>query len=172
MSAHAPPLVIRRIEARDDADVALVIRTVMPELGASGAGFAIVDPEVDAMHAAYSGPAQAYFVVVSSDDRVVGGAGVAPLAGGETGVCELRKMYILRKARGAGAGRALLARCLDEARTLGFTRCYLETLTGMDAAMYLYEQAGFRRLDGPLGATGHFGCDRWYLHETLAETRS
>ncbi len=156
-------LSVRHIELRDDAGVAHVIRTVMPELGASGPGFAIVDPEVDAMHAAYSGPTQAYFVVVTADDAVVGGAGVAPLAGGEAGVCELRKMYILSSARGGGIGRQLLTRCLDEARALGFTRCYLETLTGMNAAMHLYESFGFARLDGPMGATGHFGCNRWYL---------
>jgi putative acetyltransferase len=157
------PLALRPIEPRDDAAVAHVIRTVMPELGASGPGFAIVDPEVDAMCAAYTRPAHAYFVVVDDDDQVVGGAGVAPLAGGDAGVCELRKMYILSTARGGGVGRRLLTRCLDEARALGFTRCYLETLTGMDAAMHLYESCGFARLDGPLGATGHFGCNRWYL---------
>ncbi len=157
------PLAFRRIEPRDDAAIAHVIRTVMPELGASGPGFALHDPEVDAMSAAYAGADQAYFVVVTEDDRVVGGAGVAPLAGGEAGVCELRKMYILREARGGGIGRRLLTRCLDEARALGFRRCYLETLTGMNAAMHLYEAAGFERLGGPMGTTGHFGCDRWYL---------
>ncbi len=156
-------LALRKTEPRDDAAVARVIRTVMPELGASGPGFAIVDPEVDAMHAAYAGPGKAYFVVVTERDEVVGGAGVAPLTGGQPGVCELRKMYILREARGRGIGRTLLTRCLEEARALGFTRCYLETLTGMDAAMHLYEAAGFTRLDAPLGATGHFGCNRWYL---------
>ena len=114
------------------------------------------------MSAAYAGTDQAYFVVVTGDNAVVGGAGVAPLAGGEPGVCELRKMYILRTARGAGTGRRLLQRCLDEARALGFERCYLETLTGMDAAMHLYEAAGFERLAAPMGTTGHFGCNRWY----------
>jgi putative acetyltransferase len=157
------PLHLRRIAARDDAAVARVIRTVMPELGASGPGFAIVDPEVDALHVNYARAAHAFFVVVDDDDEVVGGAGIAPLAGGEASTCELRKMYILPAARGGGMGRRLLDRCLEEARALGFARCYLETLTGMDAAMHLYEAAGFTRIAGPMGATGHFGCDRWYL---------
>jgi putative acetyltransferase len=33
----------------------------------------------------------------------------------------------------------------------------------MDAAMRLYERSGFRRIDAPLGATGHGGCNTFYL---------
>ena len=153
---------IRPILADDDAAMAAVIRTVMPEFGATGSGFAISDPEVDWMSRAYAAPRHAYFVL-ERDGRVLGGAGVAPLAGGDADVCELRKMYFLPEARGSGAGAAMMARCLDAARGFGFTRCYLETLTGMDAAMRLYERSGFHRIDGPMGATGHGGCNRFYL---------
>lgn len=153
---------IRPIEARDDAAVARVIRTVMPEFGADGPGFAIHDAEVDAMHAAYSQPRSAYFVV-EADGEVLGGGGVAPLHGGDPDVCELRKMYFLPALRGRGAGRAMMQRCLREARELGFGRCYLETLTGMDAAQALYAKFGFQPLCGPLGATGHHGCNRFFI---------
>ena len=91
-----------------------------------------------------------------------GGAGIAPLVGAAPAVCELRRMYFLREARGSGLGAQMLATCLDAARGLGFTRCYLETLTGMDDAQRLYARAGFRRLCGAQGATGHFGCDQHY----------
>jgi putative acetyltransferase len=155
---------IRPVRPGDDSAVAGVIRAVMPEFGAGGPGFAIHDPEVDGMSAAYGRPGHVYFVV-EVDGRVVGGAGIGPLAGGTPSVCELRKMYVLPEARGRGAGRRLLGRCLDAARALGYEVCYLETLSGMDAAQHLYESAGFRRIPGPLGCTGHFGCDRWYtLH--------
>jgi putative acetyltransferase len=153
---------IRPIQAGDDAAMADVIRTVMPEFGACGSGFAISDPEVDWMSRAYAAPRNAYFVV-ERDGRVVGGGGVAPLEGGDADTCELRKMYFLPEARGLGAGAAMMARCLDAARGFGFARCYLETLTGMDAAMRLYERSGFRRIDGPMGATGHGGCNTFYL---------
>ena len=155
---------IRPITTADDAAMAAIIRGVMPEFGATGDGFAINDPEVDWMHRAYSQPRCAYFVV-EREGRVVGGAGVAPLEGGDPAVCELRKMYFLPEARGIGAGAAMMARCLDAARAFGFARCYLETLTGMDAAMRLYERSGFRRTDGRMGATGHGGCNTFYLRE-------
>lgn len=153
--------VIRPIHADDDAAMAAIIRTVMPEFGAGGAGFAINDPEVDWMHRAYSAPRSAYFVV-ERDGVVEGGGGVAPLEGGDPDTCELRKMYFLPSLRGLGAGAALMAICLDSARTFGFRTCYLETLHGMDAAMRLYEKTGFSRLPGPLGATGHGGCNAFY----------
>jgi len=153
---------IRNIEPRDDARVAQIIRTVMPEFGAVGDGFAINDPEVDWMSRAYSEPRCSYFVI-EKDGVVVGGAGVAPRVNGDEAVCELGKRYFLPETRGLGAGAAMMQRCLEAARAHGFRRCYLETLRGMDAAMKLYERSGFRRLPGPMGATGHGGCNAFYL---------
>ncbi len=155
---------IRPIEPRDDAAVAAIIRTVMPEFGADGPGFAIHDAEVDAMHAAYAQPRCSYFVV-ERDGRVVGGGGVAPLVNGGPDVCELCKMYFLPAARGVGAGQAMMQRCLDAARAHGFRRCYLETLTGMDAAQALYRRNGFVPICAPMGGTGHHGCDRWFIRQ-------
>ena len=153
---------IRPIEARDDAVVARIIRTVMPEFGATGDGFAINDPEVDWMSRAYAAPRCAYFVV-ERGGVVMGGGGVAPLEGGDAGTRELRKMYFLPALRGSGAGAALMQRCLDAARGFGFAQCYLETLCGMTAAQKLYERSGFARIAGSMGATGHGGCDTFYL---------
>lgn len=150
--------------------MAAIIRAVMPTFGAVGPGFAINDPEVDHMYRAYDRPGAAFFVVESGTGaaaEVVGGGGVAPLDGAaaDARTCELRKMYFLPEARGQGAGASLLARCLAVARGFGYRSCYLETLTGMDAAQKLYRRAGFKPLPAPLGATGHHGCDRYFLLE-------
>ena len=153
---------IRPIRADDEIAMAAIIRAVMPEFGANGDGFAINDPEVDWMSRAYAEPRSAYFVVERAG-RVAGGGGVAALVGADAGTCELRKMYFLPELRGLGAGAALMQVCLETARGFGFRQCYLETLRGMDAAMRLYEKTGFSRLPGPLGATGHGGCNAFYL---------
>jgi len=158
---ESAPYLLRKIEPQDDKIIASIIRTVMPEFGATGSGFAINDPEVDWMSRAYAEPRSAYFVV-ERGGKVIGGGGVAPLAGGDVGTCELRKMYFLPEARGIGAGAAMMARCLQAAREFGFEQCYLETLGGMDAAMRLYKRSGFRRIDAPLGDTGHGGCNAFY----------
>lgn len=157
-------IVIRPIELRDDLAMAGVIRSVMPEFGATGDGFAINDPEVDFMQRAYAIPRAAYFVV-EREGVVAGGGGVAPLLGGDTDTCELRKMYFRRELRGLGAGQRVIEKCLDAAREFGFRRCYLETLNGMDAAMRLYERNGFTLIPAPLGDTGHGGCNIFYLRD-------
>ena len=159
--------IIRPITIADNAAIAAIIRSVMPEFGADGPGFAIHDKEVDDMADAYAHPGCAYFVV-ERDGRVCGGGGIAPLDDPEPGICELRKMYFLPELRGLGAGKALITTCLDSARNLGYRRCYLETLTGMDAAQKLYEAQGFARIAKALGNTGHFGCNRFYLLELNA----
>ncbi len=123
---------IRPIAKADNVAVAAVIRAVMPEFGAGGAGFAIHDPEVDTMYANYSEPGASYFVV-EQDGRVMGGAGVQ--------------------------------RCLLAARELGYRQCYIETLTGMDAAQALYLKSGFRRIPQRMGDTGHFGCNLFFVRE-------
>ena len=165
MSAGSDPrTAIRGIEAGDDARLASIIRTVMPEYGAVGPGYSIMDAEVDAMSEAYARDAAAYFVALVGDE-VMGGAGIGPLVGGPPGVCELKKMYLLREARGLGLGRRLMERCLEAARGAGYERCYLETLEQMTEARSLYESRGFRTLDAPMGSTGHSACNGWYIRD-------
>lgn len=152
---------IRPIEQGDNPMVAQLIRAVMPEFGASGPGFAIHDPEVDAMCGAYSIPRAKYFVIVKNG-KVFGAGGFAPLKGEEQDTCEVRKMYFYPELRGLGFGRKLLDRILAEAKLEGFKTCYLETFGTMTDAHRLYEKAGFQRISKAMGCTGHHACDIWY----------
>ena len=154
--------IVRRVEKKDNPQIANIIRTVMPEFGASGQGFAIHDKEVDNIYEAYDHKRAAYFVC-EVNDKIVGGGGVAPLEGGDPAVCELKKMYFLPEGRGKGLGQKVLASCLNEARKIGFKKCYLETFNTMKDAMRLYEKNGFEKISGPMGNTGHFACDTFYL---------
>jgi putative acetyltransferase len=155
---------IRPIRSGDDAEVAAIIRDVMASFGAIGPEYSSSDPEVGAMTAAYDGARSACFVL-EVDGRVLGCGGIAPLAGATPDVCELRKMYLLPAARGRGLGERMLHHCLEAARLRSYRRCYLETLSGMDAAQKLYLKTGFTKLAAPLGSAGHSGCNRHYLLE-------
>jgi putative acetyltransferase len=152
---------VRKITSTDNSAIAIIIRTVMPEFGASGQGFAIHDLEVDDMFSAY-GVDRAVYFVCEENGKLIGGGGIAPLAGGPVDTCELKKMYFLPEGRGRGLGHVLLSKCLESARTLGYRYCYLETFNTMKGAMKLYEKSGFERIPGPLGNTGHFACDVFY----------
>jgi len=153
---------IRLVGKNDNPEVANIIRTVMPEFGASGQGFAIHDKEVDNIFEAYTQPRCAYFVY-EDNGMILGGGGIAPLEGGNGYTCELKKMYFLPQARGFGAGEKVLRACLATARNFQFQICYLETFNTMTKAMRLYERVGFQRIEKPLGNTGHFACDRFYM---------
>jgi len=156
--------IVRSIQPTDNPAIRNVIRTVMPEFGASGQGFAIHDAEVEDMYSAYSQDRHAYFVF-EEDGKILGGGGIGPLKGGDPDTCELKKMYFLSEGRGKGLGQKVLNACLDAARNLGYKTCYLETFNTMNQAMKLYERNGFQKIGGPCGNTGHFACDKFYQRE-------
>ena len=152
--------IIREVLEKDNTALAAVIRRVLVDIGVPKIGTAYADPELDYMHKTYLKEKAAYFVL-EEKGIIIGGAGIAPLEGGEPTVCELQKMYFLEEARGKGLGEKMIDHCLDYARKEGFELCYIETLPYMKAAQKLYIKKGFEYIDGPMGTTGHTSCNVW-----------
>jgi putative acetyltransferase len=152
--------IIRTITQADNPAVAAIIRSVMTEFGAVGCDFPIKDAEVDAMYEAYTAP-DAVLYVIERDGKILGCGGMGPLANGGPGICELRKMYFLPELRGSGHGAKMLEHILDAARLAAYRVCYLETLDSMIGARHLYLKHGFKFIDGPMGDTGHSGCNNY-----------
>ena len=151
---------IREVKEEDNDALAKAIRHVLIDIGAPKVGTAYADPELDFMYQAYQTERSAYFVI-EEDGVVLGGGGIAPLAGEDPKICELQKMYFLAQARGRGLGEQMINHCLAYAREQGFKLCYLETLPYMKAAQKLYLKTGFAYIDGPMGSTGHTSCNVW-----------
>lgn len=148
---------IRPIREEDDRQLGSVIRGCFRDYGATEEGTVFSDPVIDRLSVSFSVPRSAYFVL-DAGGEVVGGAGFQPLKGGDAGVCELQKMYIRRDFRGKGWGRALLEKCMAEAKRADFGVCYLESLPELKDALRLYEAAGFSYIPERMGNTGYFGC--------------
>ncbi len=157
-------ITIRLVHPKDDAQLADLIKNVMTEIGASGEGYSINDPEVQAMSQNYIGPRARYFVLVDGD-QVLGGGGFAQLIDATEDVCELRKMYFLPAARGLGKAQEMLNLIFEHAKAAGYTKMYLETIIGANKAIALYERNGFRKISCPQGNTDHIGCDTFYERE-------
>ena len=157
-------LIIREIQPADNAEIAQVIRAVLIEHNVPKVGTAYADPQLDYMFEAYSEPKSMYFVV-EKEGKIVGGAGIAPLANGSPDVCELQKMYFLPETRGLGVGAQMMETCLNKAKNFGFKQCYLETMPYMIAAQKLYQKSGFEYLDSPMGCTGHSSCPVWMIKQ-------
>ena len=151
---------IREVREEDNAALAKAIRQVLIDIGVPKVGTAYADPELDFMYQAYQTTRSAYFVI-EEDGVVLGGAGIAPLAGEDPKICELQKMYFLAQGRGRGLGQQMIDHCLAYAKDQNFELCYLETLPYMKAAQKLYLKTGFSYIDGPMGSTGHTSCNVW-----------
>lgn len=156
--------IIRKIEKRDNQEVAQLIRAVFDELNIPKVGTAYADPYLDLMFEEYSKPRSAYFVV-EINGQVAGVAGVAQLENETENICELQKMYFLPTTRGLGLGTKMMDTCLQSAKGFGFEKCYLETMPFMLDAQKLYRKVGFKYIDAPMGSTGHTSCPVWMLKD-------
>ena len=158
---------IRPIQPADVPALRKIIADSRGEYGIAERGVELLEPADHALYATYQRQRTLYFVAQLGGE-VVGGAGVAPLAGADPLTCELQRMYLRADVRGRGIGDALLERCLAAAKQFLFVRCYLETVTQMQAALEFYGRHGFRDLRAPIGRTGHEHNDRWMIRPLRA----
>jgi putative acetyltransferase len=148
---------IRPIIKEDNETIARIIRATLEEFKANHPGTVYFDPTTDHLFELFQISNAAYWIV-EDEQGIAGGAGIFPTKGLPAGTCELVKIYLLPRARGKGLGKALMQRCHQEAKKLGFTQVYLETMPELTIAVPLYEKMGYQYLEGSLGESGHFGC--------------
>jgi Sortase and related acyltransferases len=153
---------IRTIQAADNAALAGIIRSALAEFGANKPGTVYYDPTTDALFELFQTPGSIYYVA-EQNNQLLGGAGIFPSNGLPEGTCELVKMYLVPQARGKGLGKMLIEKSLAFAKEAGYKQVYLETMPELRNAVTVYEKFGFEYLNGPLGNTGHYGCDLWML---------
>lgn len=168
MQIQLQQVTIRPIQPADNAALARIIRAALEEFGANKPGTVYYDPTTDALYELFQKKGAAYFVA-EYEGALLGGGGIYPSDGLPEGTCELVKMYLSPQSRGIGLGKKLIQKSLQAAQQLGYRQVYIESMPELKQALYTYEKFGFRYLDGPLGNTGHFGCDRWMLRTVEAD---
>ena len=153
-------IVIRKILPADNPVIAEIIRNSLAEFGANKKGTVYYDESTDHLYELFQKEGSVYYVA-EQNGSLLGGAGIYPSPGLPDGVAELVKMYLRREARGLGLGRKMIDMCIDYAAGYGYHTIYLETMPELKKAVSVYEKFGFEYLKGPMGNTGHFGCDVW-----------
>lgn len=141
-----------------------MIRQVFEEFNAPRRGTVYSDPTTDDLYGLFRRQGSILYVA-EYRGRVLGCCGVFPTEGLPVGIAELVKYYLPPEARGKGIGKALLARNIEEAREMGYSALYLESLPQFSTALGIYERLGFTNLESPLGASGHSGCSIWMIRE-------
>jgi len=149
---------IREIQFNDNLQIETVIKSIFIELQLPLTGTVYEDVETTQMFESYQEKNAIYFVI-EEEGQVKGGAGIKALSSEVSSICELQKMYIAPEIRGKGYGKPLLERCLEAAKSMGYTQCYLEILPELQTAQKLYEHYGFEYINTSMGNTGHNSCD-------------
>ncbi|MBC7268028.1 MAG: GNAT family N-acetyltransferase [Streptomyces sp.] len=95
----------------------------------------------------FTPPNGVYLIAYDAQDRPVATGGWRSQdkndEGNEDGDAELKRMFVVREARGNGLARRVLAALEDDARAAGRTRMVLETGTQQPEAIALYTSSGY-----------------------------
>ncbi len=155
-------MIIRNIRTEDNAAMAKIIRDSLLEFGAAKPGTVFFDETTDHLSEVFTEKKSAYFII-ENDGEIIGGAGIFPTKGLPADTCELVKMYVTKKCRGNGYGQTLLEICIEEGRKEGYEKMYLVSMPELTNAIAMYNKNGFTPISGPLGNSGHKGCEVWMI---------
>jgi putative acetyltransferase len=155
---------LRHIAPSDDAQLAELIRSVFREYGVDQPGTVYTDPTTDHLFTLFRTAGSFYFVA-EENGKILGGCGAFPTAGLPAGCAELVKLYLAPEARGKGIGKQLMEKVIGEAKQAGYSQLYLESFPEFAQAVKMYEALGFKRIDAPMGRSGHYACNLWMIKD-------
>jgi putative acetyltransferase len=163
-AAQNMEVLFRHLRKEDNKEIADLIRSVFREFDIARPGTVYFDPTTDDLFSLFQKPDSVYWIA-EEEGNIIGGCGIFSTPGLPEGCAELVKLYLIASKRGKGIGRGLLEKSIESAKQLGYRQLYLESLPELGKAIGLYEKAGFRFINGPMGNSGHFGCNIWMLKD-------
>ena len=133
-----PVVLTEAVAPLEFAVAGALIREYAAELNV-GACFQEIDAEIDSLPEVYGAPAGCLLLARSGSELV----GCGALRRFDSGICEMKRLYVRAEARGSGAGRILAESLIAKGRALGYAVMRLDTLAHLTAACELYRSLGF-----------------------------
>ena len=140
--------VFRKIEAKDNAAMAELIRSTLKKCKLDISGTAYFDEGLDRLSEVYDCPGAGYYVLEDAEGSVVGGIGYAKLDFRKD-TAELQKLYLDERQRGSGCGYEMIRFIEERMREDGYRYAYLETHDNLPAAIHIYEKCGYAQIERP-----------------------
>lgn len=123
--------------------------------------FQDVDAELAQLPGKYAPPRGVILIARDDAGAVLGCVALRPWL--QSGVCEIKRLYVRPAARGQALGRRLAEAAIAWAIHAGYVRVLLDTLASMQAARQLYVALGFHPVmpyyDNPMPGTLYMGLE-------------
>jgi len=107
------------------------------------------DEELAGLPGKYAPPGGCILLAIPADkadaNHAAGCVAVRPMD--ESGICEMKRLYVRPEYRGRKLGLILAEAAVGRAREMGYRAMRLDTLSSMKSAIALYEHLGFKDIE-------------------------
>lgn len=88
-------------------------------------------------------PPKGRLLITMKENRA---AGCVALREFEGNICEMKRLYVRPEFRGFRIGKLLAERIIEEAKSIGYKKMYLDTVPSMKEAIQLYKNLRFKEI--------------------------
>ena len=106
--------------------------------------FQPVDETEEEIAKRYSEPLGKIFIALV-DGQAAGVIAFHPME--DKNYCEFKRLFVRLQFRGLHVGNILMEHAINEAKSIGYHRIYLDTLSTLKPACHMYERFGFEQID-------------------------
>jgi len=98
--------------------------------------------------------------IVTSNDSLIGCVALREI---DKERCEMKRLYVRKQFRGLGIARTLVEKIINDAKSIGYEKMFLDTFFSMREAIALYQDFGFIEVepyyDNPNNDVLYLGLD-------------